>query len=219
MMSSPAQAHGEPGNALSISATYSQAEVHPLRDECEELADDVPELSTLMHALRTALIRAAAVAPWRGGGTHAFDASNHMFLMSGAIVLRSAYWNLGFSPEKGDVARDKEAARSMNEQGQTIAGTAHGNSLRMHSARDCPGSHHLSRLIGLYPKTVSAPDTSRQVRLDRTCGGRFRPDTPAGSPLSGPLILAEATRCSASPPPITARSAGEKVACFVTRRR
>src|ERR1019366_6232218 len=41
-------------------------------------------------------IGAAVVAVRRGGGTHAFDTMNHMFLMSGAIVPGSTYWNLGF---------------------------------------------------------------------------------------------------------------------------
>jgi hypothetical protein len=41
---------------LSIGATYSQAEVQALREKCEQLADDVRALSTLIHALRTALL-------------------------------------------------------------------------------------------------------------------------------------------------------------------
>jgi hypothetical protein len=48
---------GEIGD-LTISATYSQAEVQALRDKCEELAVDVRALSTLIHALRMALISA-----------------------------------------------------------------------------------------------------------------------------------------------------------------
>jgi len=66
-------------------------------------------------------IGAAVVAVRRGGGTHAFDTINHMFLMSGAIVPGSTYWNLGFGLEKGDVARDDEAARNMADLGGTIA--------------------------------------------------------------------------------------------------
>jgi multimeric flavodoxin WrbA len=66
-------------------------------------------------------IGAAVVAVRRGGGTHAFDTMNHMFLMSGAIVPGSLYWNLGFGLEKGDVAKDEEAGRNMNDLGQTIA--------------------------------------------------------------------------------------------------
>jgi multimeric flavodoxin WrbA len=66
-------------------------------------------------------IGAAVVAVRRGGGTHAFDTMNHMFLMSGAIVPGSTYWNLGFGLDKGDVAKDDEASRNMNDLGQTIA--------------------------------------------------------------------------------------------------
>jgi multimeric flavodoxin WrbA len=66
-------------------------------------------------------IGAAVVAVRRGGGTHAFDTINHMFLMSGAIVPGSTYWNLGFGLEKGDVARDEEASRNMEDLGKTIA--------------------------------------------------------------------------------------------------
>ena len=66
-------------------------------------------------------IGAAVVAVRRGGGTHAFDTMNHMFLMSGAIVPGSTYWNLGFGLDKGDVSRDDEASRNMNDLGQTIA--------------------------------------------------------------------------------------------------
>ena len=66
-------------------------------------------------------IGAAVVAVRRGGGTHAFDTMNHMFLMSGAIVPGSTYWNLGFGLDKGEVAKDEEAARNMDDLGQTIA--------------------------------------------------------------------------------------------------
>jgi multimeric flavodoxin WrbA len=66
-------------------------------------------------------IAAAVVAVRRGGGTHAFDTMNHMFLMSGMIVPGSTYWNLGFGLEKGEVAKDDEASRNMNDLGQTIA--------------------------------------------------------------------------------------------------
>jgi multimeric flavodoxin WrbA len=66
-------------------------------------------------------IGAAVVAVRRGGGTHAFDTMNHMFLMSGAIVPGSTYWNLGFGLDKGEVAKDEEAARNMADLGRTIA--------------------------------------------------------------------------------------------------
>jgi multimeric flavodoxin WrbA len=66
-------------------------------------------------------IGAAVVAVRRGGGTHAFDTMNHMFLMCGAIVPGSTYWNLGFGLDRGEVAKDEEALRNMEDLGKTIA--------------------------------------------------------------------------------------------------
>jgi hypothetical protein len=51
---------GEIGG-LTISDPPTQAEVQALRDMCEELADDVRALSTLVHALRTALVTSALI--------------------------------------------------------------------------------------------------------------------------------------------------------------
>ena len=55
--------NGEIGG-LTISDPPTQAEVHALRDKCEELADDVRALSVLVHALRGALV---AVGVVKGG--------------------------------------------------------------------------------------------------------------------------------------------------------
>jgi len=66
-------------------------------------------------------IGAAVVAVRRGGGTHAFDTMNHLFLMSGVIVPGSTYWNLGFGLDKGEVEKDDEALRNMADLGQTMA--------------------------------------------------------------------------------------------------
>jgi hypothetical protein len=46
---------GEIGG-LTISDPPTQAEVQALRDKCEELADDVRALETLVHAMRAALV-------------------------------------------------------------------------------------------------------------------------------------------------------------------
>jgi multimeric flavodoxin WrbA len=81
-------------------------------------------------------IGAAVVAVRRGGGTHAFDTINHMFLMSGAIVPGSTYWNLGFGREKGEVEKDDEAARNMKDLGQTIAWL--GEAIHQHIPRQRP---------------------------------------------------------------------------------
>lgn len=66
-------------------------------------------------------IGAAVVAVRRGGGTHVFNTINNMFLMSGAIVPGSSYWNLGFGLEQGEAGRDEEALVNMRHLGQTIA--------------------------------------------------------------------------------------------------
>ncbi len=65
---------------------------------------------------------------------------NHMFLMSGAIVPGSTYWNLGFGWEKGEVAKDDEAARNMKDLGQTIAWL--GEAIHQHAGKPpaCGGS-------------------------------------------------------------------------------
>ena len=56
-------ADGEIGG-LTISDPPTQADVQALRDKCEELADVVRALSTLVHALRGALV---AVGVVKGG--------------------------------------------------------------------------------------------------------------------------------------------------------
>jgi multimeric flavodoxin WrbA len=81
-------------------------------------------------------IGASVVAVRRGGGTHAFDTMNHMFLMSGAIVPGSTYWNLGFGLDKGEVSKDEEAARNMTDLGDTIAWL--GEALHAHAPKRPP---------------------------------------------------------------------------------
>ncbi len=51
---------GEIGG-LAVRDPPTQAEVQALRDKCEELADDVRALSTLVHALRGALVEVGVV--------------------------------------------------------------------------------------------------------------------------------------------------------------
>jgi hypothetical protein len=46
---------------LTIGSTYSESEVEAFRDKCEELADDVRALSTLVHSLRTALVNCGII--------------------------------------------------------------------------------------------------------------------------------------------------------------
>jgi multimeric flavodoxin WrbA len=89
--------------------------------EMKALLDRAGLVAVANGGLFRGKIGAAVIAVRRGGGTHAFDTINHMFLMSGVIVPGSTYWNLGFGLDKGEVAKDAEAARNMADLGQTIA--------------------------------------------------------------------------------------------------
>ena len=89
--------------------------------EMKALLDRAGLVSLANDGLLRGKIGAAVVAVRRGGGTHAFDTINHMFLMSGAIIPGSTYWNLGFGLEKGEVANDEEGLRNMEDLGKTIA--------------------------------------------------------------------------------------------------
>ncbi len=75
-------------------------------------------------------IGAAVVAVRRGGGIHAFDSINHMYLMSQMIVPGSNYWNLGFGLDKGDVNADEEGLANMEQLGNAIAWL--GNAIKPH---------------------------------------------------------------------------------------
>jgi multimeric flavodoxin WrbA len=101
--------------------------------EMKALLDRAGLVALASGGLFRGKIGAAVVAVRRGGGTHAFDTMNHMFLMSGAIVPGSTYWNLGFGLDKGDVAKDEEAARNLEDLGQTIAWL--GKAIHQHAER------------------------------------------------------------------------------------
>lgn len=100
--------------------------------EMKALLDRAGFVSVANDGLLRGKIGAAVVAVRRGGGTHAFDTINHMFLMSGAIIPGSTYWNLGFGLEKGEVAGDEEGLRNMEDLGRTIAWL--GEAMKAHMA-------------------------------------------------------------------------------------
>jgi multimeric flavodoxin WrbA len=99
--------------------------------EMKALIDRAGLVAVANGGLFRGKIGAAVVAVRRGGGTHAFDTMNHLFLMSGMIVPGSIYWNLGFGLDKGDVTKDEEAGRNMKDLGQTIAWL--GNAIKDHA--------------------------------------------------------------------------------------
>jgi multimeric flavodoxin WrbA len=66
-------------------------------------------------------VGAAVVAVRRGGATHVFDTINHLYQMSQMLVVGSTYWNFGFGLEKGDVAKDDEGLKNMENIAENMA--------------------------------------------------------------------------------------------------
>ncbi len=66
-------------------------------------------------------VGAAVIAVRRGGAIHAFDSINHFFQINQMIVPGSNYWNMGIGREIGDVNKDAEGIRNMQNLGENMA--------------------------------------------------------------------------------------------------
>ena len=66
-------------------------------------------------------VGAAVVAVRRAGGIPTFDAINHFFLISQMIIPGSSYWNIGIGLAKGDVEKDEEGLKTMDDLGKNMA--------------------------------------------------------------------------------------------------
>lgn len=66
-------------------------------------------------------VGAAVVAVRRAGGIPTFDAINHFFLISQMIIPGSSYWNVGIGLDKGDVEKDEEGMKTMEDLGRNMA--------------------------------------------------------------------------------------------------
>ena len=66
-------------------------------------------------------VGAAVVAVRRAGGIPTFDAINHFFLISEMIIPGSSYWNVGIGLNKGDVEKDEEGLKTMDDLGRNMA--------------------------------------------------------------------------------------------------
>ena len=66
-------------------------------------------------------VGAAVVAVRRAGGIPTFDAINHFFLISQMIVPGSSYWNVGIGLNPGDVEKDAEGMKTMEDLGRNMA--------------------------------------------------------------------------------------------------
>lgn len=66
-------------------------------------------------------VGASVVALRRGGGVHAFNSMNYLFLANEMIIPGSTYWNMVLGREPGEVNNDEEGVKNMQNLGQKIA--------------------------------------------------------------------------------------------------
>lgn len=66
-------------------------------------------------------VGAAVVAVRRAGGIPTFDAINNFFLINEMIIPGSSYWNVGIGSRKGDVEKDEEGLKTMENLGKNMA--------------------------------------------------------------------------------------------------
>jgi multimeric flavodoxin WrbA len=66
-------------------------------------------------------VGAAVVAVRRAGGMTTFNAINHFFLINQMIIPGSSYWNIGVGNKKGDVLKDEEGTKTMEDLGKNMA--------------------------------------------------------------------------------------------------
>ena len=66
-------------------------------------------------------VGAAVVAVRRCGAIHVFNSMNHFFFIGQMIVPGSSYWNLGIGRQKGEVEKDDEGIKTMQDLGRNMA--------------------------------------------------------------------------------------------------
>jgi len=66
-------------------------------------------------------VGAAVVAVRRAGGMTTFDAINHFFLINQMIISGSSYWNIGIGNKKGEVEKDEEGMKTMEDLVRNMA--------------------------------------------------------------------------------------------------
>lgn len=92
-----------------------------LTTEMKALIDRAGYVSMANGGLLERKVGAGVVVARRGGAIHVFDSINHLFTISQMIVVGSTYWNMGYGREKGEVADDAEAMRTMASLGANMA--------------------------------------------------------------------------------------------------
>ncbi|MGA3112223.1 MAG: flavodoxin family protein [Candidatus Bathyarchaeia archaeon] len=66
-------------------------------------------------------VGAAVAVARRAGAMTTFDAINHFFLINQMIVPGSSYWNIGMANRKGEIDKDEEALKTMDDLGKNMA--------------------------------------------------------------------------------------------------
>ncbi len=66
-------------------------------------------------------VGAAVIAVRRAGAVHVFNSINQFFFINQVCVPGSSYWNLGIGREKGEVEKDEEGMRTMQNLGSNMA--------------------------------------------------------------------------------------------------
>lgn len=89
--------------------------------EMKALIDRAGIVSKANGVLLRNKVGAGIVALRRGGGTHAVNSINYLFLANEMIIPGSTSWNLVFGREPGEVENDEEGIRNMKNLGQRIA--------------------------------------------------------------------------------------------------
>lgn len=65
-------------------------------------------------------VGAAVVAVRRAGAIHVFNSINHFYFISQMVVPGSSYWNIGQGLNPGDVERDDEGIKTMEDLGKNM---------------------------------------------------------------------------------------------------
>jgi len=66
-------------------------------------------------------VGAAVAVARRAGAMTTFDAINHFFLINQMIIPVSSYWNIGIANKKGEIDKDEEALKTMDDLGRNMA--------------------------------------------------------------------------------------------------
>ena len=67
------------------------------------------------------MVGAAVVSVRRGGAVTAFDTINHFFFIEEMVVPGSSYWNFAVGLHPGDVEKDEEGMKTMEDLGKNMA--------------------------------------------------------------------------------------------------